>query len=193
MSMEVTDYIIRFFNQKYPFNQDGLAEFADAFLLQKESRHTLLIKPDQKDRELRFLTKGIVRDYYAVDDKEHNINFYTNPQFITDFSSFDHDTSVRKWQEALTDIELLVMPRSLFREFLKKYPCGEKFMQNIFREMLEEKEHFEYLRMTYTPEQLYNYIIMCHSDWVQLLPQYHIASFLGVKPETLSRIRGRIS
>lgn len=75
MSMEVTDYIIRFFNQKYPFNQEGLAEFANAFLQQKEGRNTLLIKPYQKDRELRFLTKEIVRDYYMADDKEYNINF----------------------------------------------------------------------------------------------------------------------
>ena len=54
------------------------------------------------EKELRFLDQGIIREYYATNNKEKNINFYTNSGFITDFSSFTNTSETKKYQECLS-------------------------------------------------------------------------------------------
>ena len=77
--------------------------------------------------------------------------------------------------------------------FLEKYPCGKTFICNTFQKLLVQKDMEAYHACTKTPEELYLYIMQYKNTWLQNIPQYHIASYLGITPETLSRIRKRIS
>ena len=60
-------------------------------------------------------------------------------------------------------------------------------------ELLKQKEMLEYNRITKTPDDLYKDLLVYKPHWLQNIPQYHIASYLTITPETLSRIRKRIS
>lgn len=191
--MNPQDKILQYFKDYYPSNKDGLSDFANAFKLKKFKKNSILLSPHCKDNKLRFLTDGHIREYYANENKEININFYTKACFITDFSSFDHDQIVNKWQQALTDIDVLILDKSDFLELLIKYPCGKSFLDKIFRDLIDYREHLEFNRLTKTPEDLYKCILENNKEWLNKIPQYHIASFLGISPETLSRIRHRIS
>ena len=142
---------------------------------------------------MRFLNKGVIREYYATSDKETNINFYTEPQFITDLTSFNANTKTKKYQEALSDVELLAIDKSSFRTLLNEYDCGKSFIELSFQRLLRNKELFEFNRLTKSPEELYNELFIYRPNWLEKIPQYHIASYLNITPETLSRIRKRIS
>jgi CRP-like cAMP-binding protein len=125
--------------------------------------------------------------------KKKNINFYTEPIFITDFSSFTNSTSTKKYQEALTDIELRVLSKEKFLEFTNQYNCGKLFIETIFQRIVVNKENEEINHFVNTAEELYLDIMKTKPNWLEHIPQYHIASYLGITPETLSRIRKRIS
>lgn len=182
-----------FFETEYPTNKDGLRELLSLFKIKSLKKGTEILKSDKEEKELRFLNHGIVREYYATPEKETNINFYTKPQFITDLSSFNNNLKTKKNQESLTNIELLCIQKTEFRKLLKKYECGTSFIDLSFQKLLKHKELLEYNRITKTPEELYKELLIYKPNWLEKIPQYHIASYLNISPETLSRIRKRIS
>ena len=185
--------ISNFFETEYPLNQDGLRELLLLFKKETVKKGTLILKTDTEEKQLRFLNSGVIREYFATSEKETNINFYTKPQFITDLSSFNNDLKTKKNQEALTDVTLLVVDKNAFRELLKKYECGKSFIDLSFQKLLKHKELLEYNRITKTADELYKELFIYKPTWLEKIPQYHIASYLNISPETLSRIRKRIS
>lgn len=188
-----SDILEAFFETDFPLNKEGIEELLSLFNVRFYNKNSLILKAGGKEKQLRFLETGIVREFYATEDKETNINFYTKPQFITDFSSLNNSAKTKKNQTSLTDIVLKTIDRGVFLKLLDKYECGKEIVNLTFQRMLEKKEQFEYSRITKTPEELYKELLENQPDWLQNIPQYHIASYLGVTPETLSRIRNRIS
>lgn len=186
-------HISRFFDTEYPLNKDGLNELLSLFRVKTFAKGTQLLALGRLENQLRFLNHGVIREYYAVPEKEININFYTQPQFINDLSSFMHGTPTKKYQENLTDIELLVIDKGVFHQLLEKYQCGKSFIDLSFQKLLKQKELLEYNRSTKSAEELYQELLIYKPHWLETIPQYHIASYLDITPETLSRIRKRIS
>ncbi len=191
--MTETDKLSLFFSNEFPFNKEGLAEFVNTFVKKSFKKGEIILKNEYTENELRFLDKGIIREYYATNDKEKNINFYTDLGFITDFSSFTNSITTKKCQECLTDVDLRVLSKEKFLNFTNQYNCGKLFIETIFQRIVVNKENEEFNHFVKTAEELYLDIMKTKPNWLLHIPQYHIASYLGITPETLSRIRKRIS
>ena len=190
--MSETDKLFYFFNNEFPFNKEGLDDFINTFKIKKYLKNELILKSGETEKELRFLDNGIIREYYASAGKEKNINFYLDPEFITDFSSFINSTTTKKYQECLTDVNVRVLSKQSFLDFTNKFNCGKLFIETVFRRLVAKNENDEFNHFVNTAEELYLDIIKNKPEWLKQIPQYHIASYLGIKPETLSRIRKRI-
>jgi len=186
------DPLYQFFINEFPFNKEGLGEFINSFFVKSYKKGDVILKSGQIVDDLRFIDSGIVREYYATSHKEKNIDFYTKSGFITDFSSFINTIPTKKYQECLDDVQLRVLPKEAFIAFIKKYHCGKLFIETIFQRIVLKKETTEFNHFVNTAEELYHDIMNTKSDWLVHIPQYHIASYLGITPETLSRIRKRI-
>ncbi|MCX2745559.1 Crp/Fnr family transcriptional regulator [Mangrovivirga sp. M17] len=182
-----------FFGTEHPENREGLEDFISSFKVTHFKKGDIILKEGQSDKTLRFLTSGSIRDYYQTEIKDSNIFFYTTPQFCTDLNSFQNNIPSKKNQECLTSVTLLSISKTTFSEFISKYNCGKSFLARQFEKILAYKEKAEYNRITKDPEQLYEQLLVNKKEWLNKIPQYHIASYLGVTPETLSRIRKRIS
>lgn len=120
--------ISKFFETEFPLNQHGLDELFSLFKIEKHAKGTVLLQENSKEKKLRFLNNGIVREYYANKDKEININFYVKPQFISDLLTFSQNNATKKNQETLTSVEILSIERQLFFDLLEKYQCGKTFV-----------------------------------------------------------------
>ncbi|WP_417785834.1 Crp/Fnr family transcriptional regulator [Tenacibaculum sp.] len=191
--MKLFSEISKFFETEFPLNQHGLDELFTLFKIEKHTKGTILLQENSKEKKLRFLNNGVVREYYTNEDKEVNINFYVKPQFISDLLTFSHNTKTKKNQECLTSVEVLSIERQPFFDLLEKYQCGKTFIEASFQKLLKQKEKLEFNRITKSPEELYNELFIYKPEWIQNIPQYHLASYLNVTPETLSRIKKRIS
>lgn len=185
--------ISRFFETEFPLNNEGLKELYSLFKTKSYGKNQIILKENTIESQLRFLNKGIVREYYTTDEKDININFYIKPQFITDLLTFISNAKTKKYQETLSDVELLVIDKQKFNDLLEKYHCGKSIVNESFQKILKQKEYLEYNRITKSPDELYKELMIFKPEWLQAVPQYHIASYLNITPETLSRIRKRIS
>lgn len=191
--MDTPSTLYTFFQTDFPHNKEGLEEFLNAFQSQSYQKNDIILREGQIDRQLRFLEYGALREYYVGPEKENNINFYTRPSLITDFPSFQNDRASRKNQACLSKVRIKVINKRQYEKLTQKYPCGKEILSQSFQLLLDQKEYGEYAQRTKSPEELYQDILQNRPDWLQNIPQYHIASYLGITPETLSRIRKRIS
>jgi CRP-like cAMP-binding protein len=189
----LSDSLFLFFKNKFPFKTDGLMDFIDSFQTKTYPKGTIILQANADEQDLRFLDEGIIREFYAYKDKERNLTFYTQPEFITDFNALVQKTPTKKYQECLSDSTLRVLPREKFSFFLHHYPCGKMFIETIFKQLMAQKEQEEFKNYCLSPDELYLDLLATKPEWLQLIPQYHLASYLGLTPETLSRIRKRIT
>ena len=185
--------LLHFFDTYFPDHQAGLDELVEWCVYKRYDKHQFLLEVGQEERHLRFLVSGMVRVFYQYAGQESNIHFYVQPGFISDIPAFLQHTSTRQTHQALTTVELLVLERERYEYIVARYTCGKGLMQQYSNQLFHEQQAREQRYRTLSPEERYQYLLTHKAHWLATVPQYHIASYLGITPETLSRIRRRIS
>jgi len=139
-----------------------------------------------------FVDKGIMRYYINDEGEEKNYDFAQEGQFVCDMESFAPQIPSRKTIQALEDATLFVISYDKLQEFYSKLRYGDRFgrlvIEQVFVRTLQDLNSF----YTESPEERYRKFLDKHYDIDQRISQYHVASYLGVKPQSLSRIRKRI-
>lgn len=184
--------IFQFFSKNFPFNKEGLDDLITSFEEEIYEKGDIILRPESIETKLKFIQSGFIREYYMTETREANINFYEESEFATDFNSFFENKKTKKWQQCLTNAIILTISKNRFNELLIKYSCGSSIIQTTFQKILRQKDVIEYSKLTKSTEDLYKDIQLKKPNWIKSIPQYHIASYLNVTPETLSRIRKRI-
>lgn len=191
MTNEKTLY--EFFAKNFPFNKDGLEELIESFEERHYQKGEIILKPKSIEKYLKFIKSGFVREYYTTDEKDVNINFYEANEFGTDLISFFNDTQTKKWQQCLTEVKSLIITKTKLNDLLEKYSCSNSIIQTTFQNVLGKKESHERKKITKSTDERYRELLIKKPNWLKHIPQYHIASYLNITPETLSRIRNRTS
>lgn len=185
--------LANFLSRNFPFSKDGIDEFLDSFQLEYFAKGTIILQPNSIERKLKYVESGYIREYYATDTKEINTNFYNSSQFALDFNSFFSGKPTNKWHQCITEVELLTISKNDFQRILGKYDCAQSAIQLSFQRLLSQKDTKEHARITKSTLELYKEIQNQKPHWLNNIPQYHIASYLNITPESLSRLRKTIS
>ena len=166
--------------------------FRQAFKPYAVKKNDFFLQSTEINRRLGFLCKGLVRYFVFKNDEESTLEFTKEGEFIADYGSFlSKEPSLQNIQ-ALEDCELLVIE---YEELQKLYKVSKN--ANLLGRVIIEHRFIIMVNQLltvhrYTPEDRYRYFLEHYKDLVQRIPQYIIASFVGVKPQSLSRIRKRL-
>jgi CRP-like cAMP-binding protein len=153
----------------------------------------LFLKEGQICKQVGFVAKGLMRYYINHDGEEKTYAFSQENNYVCNYESFLPQCPSSKNIQALEDSNVLVISHDDLQIFYKTVREGERFgrivIGAVFIQLLEDLSSF----YTDRPEHRYEKFIRNHPDLQQRISQYHIASYVGVKPQSLSRIRKRIS
>jgi CRP-like cAMP-binding protein len=141
-----------------------------------------------------FVEKGGLRSY-TIDEKghEHIVQFAIEGWWISDMYSFITGEPSVYNIDVLEDAELLLLSTSSQEELLQKVPKFERYMRLLVQGGYIALQRRLILSLSQSAEEKYIKLTSTYPDIIQRVPQHMIASYLGITPETLSRIRKQIS
>jgi len=150
------------------------------------------LKEGQICQHAGYIEKGLVRYYINKEGEDLIYGFGKEGNFVCNYESFlDHSPSTKIIQ-AIEDTTMLTINYQELQQFYKEIKGGEKFGRLVAEQIFVESVKQISSLYTDPPEQRYRNFLALYPDLQQRIPQYHISSYVGVKPQSLSRIRKRL-
>jgi CRP-like cAMP-binding protein len=152
-----------------------------------------LEEQDKIPQYLYFINSGFMRLFYYDENEEEQTTFLCSQSgFITSFSSFVNQIKATENVECITECELLRISYIDAKQLVDK----SEFFKNLFLSIFEKSISLSTVRANdlalLTGEQRYQKMIDHQAHFIQNIPLQYIASYLGIKPQSLSRIRKHI-
>jgi CRP-like cAMP-binding protein len=162
----------------------------DAFRTVKKG--TVLLNEGQSSKEGYFVLKGCIRIYYIIDGEEKTTAFYTEMEGITPNCVLTKKPS--EYFVAATEDSIISLSNpDLESDMFEKIPKFETMCRLVSEELLAKQQiNFDDFKNS-SPEKRYINMLGNRPDLLQRVPQHQLASYLGVKPQSLSRLRSRIN
>lgn len=184
--------LFKFLNQYIELTDEEKQAILEFNLLRDYKKGTILLKNGDRSKITYFVLKGCVRSYYVIDGEEKTTDFFTEAESITPLCTVNNEPS-EYFLSCVEDCILSVGTRDVEKEFFLKFPRFESICRMVSEQLIVKNQASFAEYRTSTPGQRYLKLMKERSDLIQRVPQYQIASFLGIKPESLSRIRKRMT
>ena len=153
-----------------------------------------LFTAGQTCTRIGFVNEGCLRYYLLDNDAEERIIYLAMENWwIGDLGSFNHGHASLNNLQALTDVELLLMERGSFDELCERCPNWEKFFRIATQKAYAAITDRYIQSQALSAEEKYLRLVKKSPSLFQRVPQHYIASYLGIKPQSLSRIRKKLA
>lgn len=152
-----------------------------------------ILRQGQICYECYFTIEGLVRQYELVDGEERTTDFYTEGDAIVAFDSAAKKIPCQFSWVCEEDTTLVIGRLDKTEEIYSRNPKLEKMSGLFISQEFGKYQRLSASFITLSPEERYLQLLDSRPDLANRVPQYHLASYLGIKPETLSRIRKRLS
>jgi CRP-like cAMP-binding protein len=153
-----------------------------------------LIQAGEVAQNFYFIVEGLVRFFYSTEDgKEFNKSFAMQGGYAGSFHSLILQAPCGFFIQALERTTALVLPNPLLRELYGRHACWERLGRRNAENLVLIKEAREKELLLDSLETRYRRFLKEYPGLADRIPQYHIASYLGVTNVALSRIRRKIN
>ena len=151
----------------------------------------VLLKEGDTASECYLVLEGCVRSYYLLDGNDRTATFYTENEPIVPISYINNSPSPH-YLECLEDCLLSIGNEDKTQAFLTEYPRFAPLIGKISNQLLADRQQALDQFKNLSPEQRYLKLLETRPDLMARVPQYNLASYLGITPQSLSRIRKRL-
>ncbi len=153
-------------------------------------KNEFFLRVDEPPKELAVVLSGLVRFFYIdADGKEWVKSFETSKGLLAAYAEILQEKPSRTFIQALTDCELMVASTQEFMRATSGQLCWEMFLRKIAENFYLKKENREYEFLKLSAAERWQSFQRAYPDLHQDIPDYHIASYLGITPQSLSRLK----
>lgn len=183
---------INHFSRISPLSKEEASAIEEAMVVRHCQKGTILLREGQVSVDTYFILKGLIREYIITDGEERTTNFFTEEQWVISMSNFNAQTPSAHYLVCIEDTDVVVGNEKSAQAMFKNFPRFETISRAVMEVYFSEQKKILTSFLTDTPEQRYMNLLKTRPDIFQRVPQYQLASYIGVKPESLSRIRKRV-
>lgn len=185
--------IKKFIDHIYPMSGTDWNFFSSKLQKQTLKKNATLIKIGEIENYLSFISEGIVRFYIPLEESELTFGFLFENEFVTAYDSFITQTPSQYQIEALTNTTLWRISFNDLQEVYSKTESGNVIGRRMAENMFLIKSKREIALLSKTAEERYLDLFLERPKLLKQIPLKYIASYIGVTPQALSRIRKRIT
>jgi len=163
--------------------------FSSGLLLKTFKKGDFLIREGQTENYNYFLNAGATRNYFLKDGRDYTVDFQFEGDFVTAYLSFISREPSPIFIELLEEAEVVAIPYRHLQEFYKKDHEGERIGRLMAEFQYVKRLRKEMDLLAFTAEERYALLLSKNPELIQNISVKHLSSYLGIQPESLSRIR----
>lgn len=185
--------LFKYMSQFTSLNEEEQKAISDHILIEEYKQGTILLRQGDIPTKCYFVLKGCIRQY-LIDEmgKEVTSNFYTEEQAIVIFNHHKIDKSSEYTVTCLEDSVLVVGDLDTEKDMYRKYDQLESMTRRMIEESFGQFQEQFAAFISSTPEERFKALLLKRPYLIDRVPQHQLASYLGITPESLSRIKKRI-
>ena len=164
---------------------------SDAVTMELKKKQVILTEGSIADA-IYYVQEGCLRSWFNHDGKDVSFQFFFEGSLIASFESFMFDVPSPYTIESLLPSTVQMIPKSLLMQRVADMPELKEAGFNVVCERLRHYQHLFLSRIKDSPQQRYEDLLKSNPELVRRIPQHYIASYLGITPVSLSRIRCRL-
>ena len=174
-------------------SDDDLAALEECLSVRDIQKGDFLVRAGQVCKCVSFVNKGLVRLYYTIDGKDISIGFAAAGDYTAEYESFLTRKPAAQNIGALSDAQVIDLAFDDMQRLYRENPAFQEFGRKIAEFLFISLNQRNTALLALTPEDRYRNMIANNPQLLQQVPQYMLASWIGVTPEHLSRIRKKMS
>lgn len=190
--MELVQGVLDYVTQFSPLNDIETKGLIDGLNIQTHKKGSILLREGQIPRLCYFVLKGCVRQYYLVDGEERTTNFFSEGQPINTLESTLKISPSKFYLSCLEECVLTQGSPEDEAKLFARFPVYADICRLAVEDELSKNQNILANFRLSSPEERYLNLVQTRPELIDRVPQYQLASYLGIKPESLSRIRKRI-
>lgn len=187
------DKLLQYMHSGHGFTQEETEAVRKYFEPVAFSKNTIIEEAGRVPQYLYYIVSGYLRLFYT-DENGNEVTTHINcpPGFFTSYSDFINSTVSEYDIESITDSELLRISKENLDHLINESQAMKDFSISVFQQSISYNEKRSRELSVLNAEQRYLKLMNDYPEIIQNVPIQYIASFLGMKPESLSRIRRKI-
>lgn len=187
------DILISHIQNKVSLTEEEKTELQSFFSVKKLKKKQYLLQEGDVCKCLSFVNKGLLKSYFTDEKGGENINMFAfEGWWISDFKSFINQEKALLNIDAVEETELLMITREDYDKLMLKILVMDRYFRILYQNSLVTKDYRLIASNSYTAEEKYLQLVQKNPEMIKRVPHNLIASYLGLAPETISRIRKKI-
>ena len=169
--------------------QSEWQDFEKNWQTKKYAKADHLLKADEYEKGVHYITKGSVRLYYVTPEgKEFNQTFKFEGDLVSGYASLIMSQKSWYFIETMETTETFFLEYKVLLEFFGRHACWERLGRKIAEEHYIRKERREFAFLSLSAEQRYQQMLEERPKYMERVPQYHVASYLGITAPAFNRL-----
>ena len=192
--MDSLQNISNYLSEVLEIPKEAVATCGDLYTLKKVAKNELLLSEGEICMDTFFVEKGLLR-MYSLDrnGKEHIIQFAPENWLISDRSSLNFNQKSKYYIEAVEASEVFLLSKDFFTSMVEKFPQTAENNDMLLQKHIRNLQNRVNSLLADTAEERYMTFIKMYPDILLRVPQWMVASYLGITPESLSRVRKELA